>query len=124
MYLQRNHREKWRHLSEHSNSFVFYEKSFKSDLPKDDQETTLEKKLLEVSSLSHYKLKNIKKSTLDSWAYRLGLQLVSSDYTAGFVSHGQYEQLLFVLGQVPQKVPRRSCKEILTLFNDFPTAQL
>jgi len=74
-----------------------------------------------VSLLSHCKLKNIKKSTLDSWAFRLELQLVSHDYTPGFVSHGQYEQLLFVLGQVPQKAPGRSCKEILTLFHDFPT---
>src|SRR5688572_26666170 len=74
-----------------------------------------------MSLLSHCKLKHIKKSTLDSRAYRMELQLVSHDYTAGFVSHEQYEQLLFVLGQVPQNAPGRSCKEILTLFNDFPT---
>ena len=74
-----------------------------------------------MSLLSNCKLKNIKKLNLDNWAYRLELQLVLRDYTAGFVSHGQYEQLLFVLGQAPQKAPGRSCKEILTLFNDFPT---
>lgn len=47
--------------------------------------------------------------------------MVSQDVTAGFVSHEQYEQLLFVLGQVPQNAPGQSFKEVLTLFNDFPT---
>jgi len=98
----------------------FYEKRYKSDLPKDDQGATLENNPPEVFSLSSCKLKTIKPK-LDNWAYRLNLQLVSRDYTAGFVSHEQYEQLLFVLGQNSHNAPGRSCKEVLTLFNDFPT---
>ncbi len=41
--------------------------------------------------------------------------------TAQFVSPEEYGQLLFVLGQVPQNAPWQSCKDVLTLFNDFPT---
>ena len=49
------------------------------------------------------------------------LQVVLRDYTAQFVSLEKYQQLLFVLGQKPQNKTGQSSKEVLTLFNDFPT---
>src|SRR5687768_7920540 len=54
-------------------------------------------------------------------AYKLELQIVLSDFTAWFVTAQQYKQLLFVLGQQPQDCPGQSCKEVLTLLNNFPT---
>src|SRR5687768_12638740 len=49
------------------------------------------------------------------------LQLVLRDFTAQFVSLEQYQQLMFILGQPLHNAHGISCKEVLTLFQNFPT---
>ena len=73
----------------------------------------------EISSVSWCKLKNWNGTKLDCWAYDLEIRFKLADATAQFVSLETYELLLFVLGQKPHNVPGQSCKEVLTLFNEF-----
>jgi hypothetical protein len=49
------------------------------------------------------------------------LDLILSGVCGQFVTEEQYAQLMFILGQYPLNDPRRSCKDVLTLFNEFPT---
>ena len=71
--------------------------------------------------MSQCKLKKDNEVRYDPQAYRVELQLVLCDFTAGFVSQKQYQQLMYVLGQNVHTGPIQSCKDVLTLFNDFPT---
>ena len=99
---------------------LFYEKIAKSELSSNELLLTMEHPP-KISSMSDCLLKNINQSNLDNLAYEVEIQLISGDFTAQFVSVEQYEQLMFVLGQKQQNAPGRSCKEVLTLFNEFPT---
>ena len=75
----------------------------------------------QLSSMSWCNLKKNFQCNVDELAYDMELQLVMRDTTAQFVSQKQYEHLMFVLGQKPSNAPGQSCKDALTLFNDFPT---
>lgn len=99
---------------------VFYEKVYLSESSTNSTAQNIED-LPELSSISSCKLKNFDHSNLDNLASDLDLQLILQDVTAQFVSQEQYEHLLFVLGQRLHSSPGWICKEILTLFQDFPT---
>jgi hypothetical protein len=99
---------------------LFYEKIHEAKLSSDDMVLSLETPP-EISSMSVCKLKKTTKFGVENLAYEMPLRLIERNATAQFVTAEQYEQLLFVLGQKPHNSPGQNCKEILTLFNDFPT---
>ena len=113
-------------MQENGNTFqnspihlLFYEKNALENAPKSND------MILEVSpklsSMSLCKLKKDKQFDFLSLVTGLELRLILSDVTAKFVSLEQYKQLLFVLGQKPQSACNQSCKDVLTLFNEFST---
>ena len=75
-----------------------------------------------VSSMSWCNLKRDFQCNVGQMAYDMELELVEHNATAQFVSQKQYEQLMFVLGQKPSNGAWQSCKEVLTLYNDFHTS--
>ena len=95
---------------------LFYEKNLQEDLHRGKPGLNMP---LEISLLSLCKLKEGVHP--DEWSHRQELRIFLSETTAQFVLKEQYEQLLFVLGQKPDFATRRGCREILELFNDFPT---
>src|SRR5687768_8061427 len=95
---------------------LFYEKISKSVLSSNAVTNPPE-----LSSLSWVKLNQITQAHLDDLAYTMELQRILSDVSAQFVSPLQYEVLLYVLGQKQPIFAGQSCKDVLMLFDDFPT---
>lgn len=99
---------------------LFYEKVNKRD-KSDNALLFARQNYPELSSLSWCKLNNIHQPNLDNLAYTMEVQFILQDCSAQFVTRNQYHKLLFVLGQNPDDALGQNCKDVLTLFNEFPT---
>jgi len=103
---------------------LFYEKINESDYDSNSIVPGVRAMPPEIFSMSNCKLKldaSQKEQKFSILAYNMDLQLSLSGITAQLVTTEQLKQLLFILGCHPHNNTRRSCKDVLTLFNDFPT---